>query len=97
MMEGERAALDDTPESLRNLLRSYSRPSFDMHRSIDLEVFAPQGPTRVAELSQAALLPEDLLRQNHLFPEGRLDQDLPAGRSARTKLVAAVDGGSVVG
>jgi NAD(P)-dependent dehydrogenase (short-subunit alcohol dehydrogenase family) len=29
-----------------------------------------------AELSQVPLLPEDLLGQKHLFPEGRLDQDL---------------------
>ncbi len=29
-----------------------------------------------AELSQVALLPEEFLAQKHLFPEGRLDQDL---------------------
>src|SRR5690606_21806682 len=29
-----------------------------------------------AELSQVALLPEELLGQSHLFPAGRLDQDL---------------------
>jgi NAD(P)-dependent dehydrogenase (short-subunit alcohol dehydrogenase family) len=29
-----------------------------------------------AELSQVALLPEDLAEQNDLFPDGRLDQDL---------------------
>jgi NAD(P)-dependent dehydrogenase (short-subunit alcohol dehydrogenase family) len=32
--------------------------------------------TRAAELSQIPLLPEELLAQSHLFPVGRLDQDL---------------------
>ena len=32
--------------------------------------------TCAAELSQIPLLPEELLSQQHLFPEGRLDQDL---------------------
>ena len=32
--------------------------------------------TRAAELSQIPLLPEELLAQQHLFPQGRLDQDL---------------------
>jgi NAD(P)-dependent dehydrogenase (short-subunit alcohol dehydrogenase family) len=34
------------------------------------------GMTHAAELSQVALLPEDTAESNHLFPEGRLDQDL---------------------
>jgi NAD(P)-dependent dehydrogenase (short-subunit alcohol dehydrogenase family) len=34
------------------------------------------GITRAAELSQLALLPEEREAQAHLFPEGRLDQDL---------------------
>ncbi len=33
-------------------------------------------PATSAELSQVPLLPEELLSQKHLFPEGRLDQDL---------------------
>src|SRR3546814_4625138 len=32
--------------------------------------------TRSAELSQLPLLADELLGQAHLFPEGRLDQDL---------------------
>ena len=32
--------------------------------------------TRAAELSQIPLLPEELLAQQHLFPTGRLDQDM---------------------
>src|SRR6185312_5006914 len=34
------------------------------------------GLSRAAELSQLPLLPEELLAQSHLFPDGRLDQDL---------------------
>ena len=34
------------------------------------------GLTRAAELSQVPLLADDFGRQEHLFPEGRLDQDL---------------------
>jgi NAD(P)-dependent dehydrogenase (short-subunit alcohol dehydrogenase family) len=94
MMEGERAALDDMPESMRNLLGSYSEPRPDMHGAAGLEVFAEGGSTRLAELSQAALLPEDLLRQHHLFPEGRLDQDLQQvdlrGRNSWRLLMAEV-------
>jgi hypothetical protein len=34
------------------------------------------GIARAAELSQVPLLPEDRAAQDHLFPEGRLDQDM---------------------
>jgi NAD(P)-dependent dehydrogenase (short-subunit alcohol dehydrogenase family) len=34
------------------------------------------GLTHSAALSQVRLLPEELLAQRHLFPEGKLDQDL---------------------
>jgi NAD(P)-dependent dehydrogenase (short-subunit alcohol dehydrogenase family) len=37
---------------------------------------AAKNLVHAAELSQIALLPEDVLGQKHLFPEGRLDQDL---------------------
>ena len=37
---------------------------------------AAPGLTHAAELSQLPLLQEELLSQQHLFPEGRLDQDL---------------------
>jgi NAD(P)-dependent dehydrogenase (short-subunit alcohol dehydrogenase family) len=47
-----------------------------------------------AELSQIALLPEDVLGQRHLFPEGRLDQDLQQvdlrGRNSWRLLLAEV-------
>ena len=86
MMAGETAALADAPDAVRRVLGSYEglrsarmlpqdsatlapRLSADMHGE------AP-GLTRAAELSQLPLLPEELLAQQHLFPEGRLDQDL---------------------
>jgi len=49
---------------------------------------------QAAELSQVALLPEDALVQKHLFPEGRLDQDLQQidlrGRNSWRLLMAEV-------
>ena len=54
----------------------------------------PAGVTRSAELSQVPLQPEDLLGQKHLFPEGRLDQDLQQvdlrGRNSWRLLLAEV-------
>lgn len=84
MMEGETAALHDMPEHQRKLVGHYEGlrgsnilPDVDVsanplaNRTADL-----RGLTRAAELSQLPLLPEELLAQSHLFPEGRLDQDL---------------------
>jgi NAD(P)-dependent dehydrogenase (short-subunit alcohol dehydrogenase family) len=49
---------------------------------------------RAAELSQVPLLPEDVLAAKHLFPEGRLDQDLQQvdlrGRNSWRLLMAEV-------
>lgn len=42
----------------------------------DHPTHANPGLTRAAELSQIPLLAEELLGQQHLFPQGRLDQDL---------------------
>ena len=71
MMEGERAALGETPALL---LREALPPA--------------------AELSQIPLLPEDLQVAKHLFPEGRLDQDLQQvdlrGRNSWRLLMAEV-------
>ena len=76
MMAGETAAVHDMPEHLRRLLGQYEGlrganilPSGDRQTGLS-------GLTHAAELSQLPLLPEELLAQNHLFPEGRLDQDL---------------------
>ncbi|MBA2237678.1 MAG: SDR family NAD(P)-dependent oxidoreductase, partial [Lysobacter sp.] len=85
MMQGETAALADTPQVVRQLLGHYevlrgaqasgegdaALARIDADRAAD----AP-GLTRAAELSQIALLPDELVAQRHLFPEGRLDQDL---------------------
>ena len=69
MMEAERAALDLMPAAARRLLGVHDESA----RSL-----LPQSSwvTRSAELSQVPLLAEDVVRQKHLFPEGRLDQDL---------------------
>ncbi|MDQ3287225.1 MAG: SDR family oxidoreductase [Pseudomonadota bacterium] len=85
MMEGETAALADTPDVVRQLVGHYevlrgtggSSEGDAALARIDVsgEVHAP-GMTRAAELSQIALLPDELVAQRHLFPEGRLDQDL---------------------
>jgi NAD(P)-dependent dehydrogenase (short-subunit alcohol dehydrogenase family) len=84
MMDGETAALHDMPEHVRQLVGHYeglrgsnilpeagASPGTLTGRASNLP-----GLTRAAELSQLPLLPEELLAQSHLFPEGRLDQDL---------------------
>ena len=69
MMEGERAAVDLMPAEARRLLGVRDEPAGSLRpRS--------SWTTRSAELSQIPLLAEDLVRQEHLFPEGQLDQDL---------------------
>ncbi|MDQ2701338.1 MAG: SDR family oxidoreductase [Pseudomonadota bacterium] len=61
-------------------------PAFYAHMMEGERALQAQTPTKQltanlgtidsAELSQIALLPEELLGQSHLFPAGRLDQDL---------------------
>jgi NAD(P)-dependent dehydrogenase (short-subunit alcohol dehydrogenase family) len=65
MMEGERTALDHMPETTKKLL---GEPT----AALSLK----DAVSSAAELSQLPLLPEDLGLAQHLFPEGRLDQDL---------------------
>ncbi|MEO7073501.1 MAG: SDR family oxidoreductase [Rhodanobacter sp.] len=83
MMAGETAALHDMPEHLRGLVGHYeglrganilSRTDTTLLESDARDADFP-GLARAAELSQMPLLPEELLAQSHLFPEGRLDQD----------------------
>ena len=85
MMEGESAALDDLPENVRKLVGRYEGlRSADMLDGGAGQGLASAGQganklpglTRAAELSQMKLLPDELLAQQHLFPQGRLDQDL---------------------
>jgi NAD(P)-dependent dehydrogenase (short-subunit alcohol dehydrogenase family) len=82
MMEGETAALQSMPGEVRALVRS--------ERSDRSTV----GLTHAAQLSQIPLLPEELLAQKHLFPEGQLDQDLQQvdlrGRNSWRLLLAEV-------
>jgi NAD(P)-dependent dehydrogenase (short-subunit alcohol dehydrogenase family) len=75
MLESETASAKAMPAEHRALLGEYE----GLRRADILPVGgAPAlvGMTNSAELSQVALLPEDLAGQADLFPEGRLDADL---------------------
>ena len=80
MMQGETAALHELPDHVRRLVGHYEglRGAEILPGGSALANRASQlaGLSRAAELSQVPLLPEELLAQSHLFPEGRLDQDL---------------------
>ena len=82
MMAGETAALHDLPAHVRALVGHYEglRSAHILPETDALAVAGPginlPGLTRAAELSQLPLLPEELLAQSHLFPAGKLDQDL---------------------
>ncbi|WP_103074653.1 SDR family NAD(P)-dependent oxidoreductase [Solilutibacter silvestris] len=85
MMEGETAALHTMPADVRKLLGGYeglrSAELLPGARPIALqtgrhELAGAAGLVHAAELSQVPLLADELLGQEHLFPEGRLDQDL---------------------
>jgi NAD(P)-dependent dehydrogenase (short-subunit alcohol dehydrogenase family) len=109
MMEGEAAALASMPEHVRKLvgayegLRGYSMLPEAGSWGEPCEA-RPRGPAKVrataagmthsAQLSQVPLLPEELLAQDDLFPEGRLDQDLQQvdlrGRNSWRLLLAEV-------
>ena len=69
MMEGETGPLDLMPAEARHLLRVCGEPAGAL-----LPQCGSMAPS--AQLSQVPLLVEDLVRQKHLFPEGRLDADL---------------------
>lgn len=81
MMAGETAALQTMPEPIRKLLGSYEglRGSDILPAGNALLASAKPavpGLTDAAALSQVALLPEEMLAQQHLFPQGALDQDM---------------------
>ncbi|MGH8032375.1 MAG: SDR family NAD(P)-dependent oxidoreductase [Luteimonas sp.] len=87
MMAGETAALRSAPEHLRKLLGSYEglrahavladADAPRVHAGLTAaQRDAATGLIRAAELSQLPLLADELLGQAHLFPDGRLDQDL---------------------
>ena len=89
MMEAEIAALRELPEPARRLLVSGVRP----HESIRLTGSDPHWPNS-AEMSQVALLPDEMGRQEDLFPDGLLDADLQQvdlrGRNSWRLLLAEV-------
>jgi NAD(P)-dependent dehydrogenase (short-subunit alcohol dehydrogenase family) len=81
MMARERDALSSLPGKCQAIvgpyegLRGYEmlpEASGQLQRKFE----AMAGLANAAELSQVRLLPEELARRNHLFPAGKLDQDL---------------------
>jgi NAD(P)-dependent dehydrogenase (short-subunit alcohol dehydrogenase family) len=82
MLAGETAAEADLPESVRRLLGRYAGlrryamlPEAHAHAPL-AAAGGGAGLARAAELSQVPLLAEEFADQSHLFPQGRLDQDL---------------------
>jgi NAD(P)-dependent dehydrogenase (short-subunit alcohol dehydrogenase family) len=104
MMAGETAALHDLPETVRRLIGNYEGlRSADLLPGVSGDTLpvaqgnsfsSADGLHRAAELSQVPLLADELLGQQHLFPEGRLDQDLQQidlrGRNSWRLLMAEV-------
>jgi NAD(P)-dependent dehydrogenase (short-subunit alcohol dehydrogenase family) len=109
MMERETAVVDTMPEHVRRLVGSYEGlrgyhilPESESAMAVqnaDRATLAARlsgvaGLTHAAQLSQVALLPEELAAQKDLFPEGRLDQDLQQvdlrGRNSWRLLLAEV-------
>jgi len=83
MMDQERAALDSLSEAARSLLGAYDGlrgyhllPEAGAGLEGRNRLSEAAGLTHAAELSQVALLPEELEAQKALFPVGKLDQDL---------------------
>jgi len=82
MMARETGPLQElSPQASRLLgayegLRGYHLLPEGGHAVSQVRATGPVGLTHSAELSQVRLLPEELLAQRHLFPEGKLDQDL---------------------
>jgi NAD(P)-dependent dehydrogenase (short-subunit alcohol dehydrogenase family) len=87
MMAAETAAVHDMPAAARQLVGAYEGLR-GYHLLPEADTDAPvaaalaerlsdvAGLTHAAQLSQVALLPDEVAAQKALFPEGRLDQDL---------------------
>jgi NAD(P)-dependent dehydrogenase (short-subunit alcohol dehydrogenase family) len=76
MLDGERQSAAALPAHVRKLVGAYEGlRGYDL-----LTTRQPAGTiqelAQSAELSQVPLLPEEMSNQAHLFPSGRLDQDL---------------------
>lgn len=82
MMERESADLKQLPAEVQELIGAYEGlRGYHLLPEGEAALVAQKdatvaGLTHAAALSQAALLPEEKRAQQHLFPEGRLDQDL---------------------
>lgn len=88
MMALETASAETLPDPARRLLGAYEGlrsyrmlpEAADAHSGAVAPLQRPleqvNGLINAAALSQVPLLPEELQAQKHLFPEGRLDQDL---------------------
>jgi NAD(P)-dependent dehydrogenase (short-subunit alcohol dehydrogenase family) len=82
MMAGEHASLGEAPEPVRRLLGAYEGVRGDLRLSEGAGTRAggagegAAGIAHAAALSQVPLLPDELGSHGHLFPAGRLDQDL---------------------
>lgn len=91
MMDGERAALQHMPAGVKQLLGTYDSAG---DGAVAARNGLSDGLNHAAELSQIPLLAEDMVGQKHLFPEGRLDQDLQQvdlrGRNSWRLLMAEV-------
>jgi len=82
MMEGETAAADSMPSAVRRLLARDDTPApadlvaaaQSLAAGRDVATAGEVLPS--AQMSQVKLIPEDFVVSSHLFPEGRLDQDL---------------------
>jgi len=75
MMDAELAAEQEPAPELQRLLGTSGLRRYDMLEGAGAGL-ATLEPASSAELSQMRLLPEEHDDQGHLFPEGRLDQDL---------------------
>ena len=86
MMEGERASVHALPEPARRLLGRYeglrgesfigASSAGALTAGTPSQSSETMGLVHAAALSQVALLAEDAETEPHLFPQGRLDQDL---------------------
>ena len=79
MMDIERAALQDLPAEVGELVGSYEHlRAGSSSAALELGDAPTEHPglTRAAELSQTPLLPEEAAPLPSLFPDGQLDQDL---------------------
>ncbi|WP_045770707.1 SDR family NAD(P)-dependent oxidoreductase [Xanthomonas albilineans] len=104
MMAGETATLQELPEHVRRLVGSYEGlrgpellpavSATTLQTSAGYGLSGTDGLLHAAALSQMPLLADDLLGQQHVFPEGRLDQDLQQvdlrGRNSWRLLLAEV-------